>query len=90
MNQDDLKQSTDQSDLIKEANQLLEDTREANQRFLAEMEVLTKGVEEELIEAGKEIDRLDVELARFEKEAVDKMDAAVLDFIAEDEEEEEE
>jgi hypothetical protein len=41
------------------------------------------------MEAGREIDRLDIEFARFEKEAVDKMDAAVLDFIAEEEEEEE-
>jgi hypothetical protein len=76
--------------LIKEANRLLEDTREANRRFLADIKSLIDGVKDKLMEAGKEVDRLDREFAQLEREAVDKIDEAMLDFIAEDEEEIEE
>lgn len=90
MTQSVQKQSTDRSDLIKEANRLLEDTREANRRFLADIKSLIDGVKDKLMEAGKEVDRLDREFAQLEREAVDKIDEAMLDFIAEDEEEIEE
>lgn len=79
---------TSKIDILKEAEQLLADVKKAGDDFMQKTGILIKGINDEADELNKEIDVINTDLVEMEKGAINKMDAAVLEFIAEDEEEE--
>lgn len=76
-----------ENDLIKQAKQLLDDIKKSGRDF----DEKTSKIISDADKIAKELDEadLDKELGEIEKEGVKEMDAAVLDFLSEEEEEEE-
>lgn len=80
-------QTQPKSDLIKEAEKRFYDRKREIEELMAKTDALEEDIKKGINEAAKQLEEIDAELSEFEKQAVNKMDAAVLEFIAEDEEE---
>ncbi len=73
--------------LIKQAKQLVDDIKKSGVDF----DKKTSKIISDANKTAKELDKMDLdkELDQIEKESVKEMDAAVLDFLSEEEEEDE-
>ncbi|MFH0803502.1 MAG: hypothetical protein V1877_00050 [Candidatus Tagabacteria bacterium] len=77
-----------ENDLIKQAQQLLDDIKKSGNDFDEKMSKIFSDADK-IVKELENTD-LDKELGQIEKESVKEMDKAVLDFLEEEKEEEEE
>lgn len=76
------KNTKSQKDVLKQADQLFAKIKKANNSFIQKTDDLIKDIDQDIEVAEKEINEVDKNLKKFEKEAVNKIDKAVLEFVA--------
>lgn len=81
----DTQNTTNQtSDSIKKAQDLLAKVKKANSDFIQKTDVLIKNINQGIDQADQELKKGQKEFRNFEKDAVNKMDKAVLEFLSEE------